>query len=89
MKKLEKIRHKLGETSKRLSDLDKKHKALDAIVDRAKSYKVSGISYTLFLDITSSSCISFKIVGSYEKACIYVDERYLLMKLLYFKESRK
>jgi len=39
MKKLEKIRQKLGETSKRLSDLDKKHKALDAIVDKAKSYK--------------------------------------------------
>ena len=40
MKKLEKIRQKLGETSKRLSDLDEKHKALDAIVERAKAYKV-------------------------------------------------
>jgi len=39
MKKLEKIRQKLGETSKRLSDLDEKHKALDAIVERAKAYK--------------------------------------------------
>ena len=43
MKKLEKIRQKLGETSKRLSDLDEKHKALDAIVERAKAYKVRSV----------------------------------------------
>lgn len=41
MKKLEKIRHKLVKASQHLTDLDRKHEALDAIVEKAKLYKAN------------------------------------------------